>query len=123
VFPVWDDLSDLTPALGPDDRLDPRRFHDRRTRRGGGRKALQLCEQVRHALTAALAGLGDEALQAVTVLGVEPAPHSGRLRVTVTAPDRKQAEARLAVAAGRLRTEVAAGINRRKAPELVFAVV
>lgn len=116
------DLSDLTPALGPDDRLDPRRFHDRRGRRPGGRKALQLCEQVRHALSVALAGLGDEVLQSLTVLGVEPAPHSGRLRVTVTGPDRGLAERRLAAAAGRLRTEVAASINRRKAPELVFAV-
>lgn len=118
-----DDLTHLTPALGPDDGQDPRRFHDRRTRRGDGRKALQLCEQVRHALTAALAGLGDETLQGVEVLGVEPAPHSGRLRATVTAPDRAGAEARLHAAAGRLRTEVAASINRRKAPELVFAVV
>lgn len=117
------DLSRLTPDLGPDDGQDPRRFHDRRTRKGDGRKALQLCEQVRHALTAALVGLGDEVLQAVTVLGVEPAPHSGRLRATVTAPDRKRAEARLHAAAGRLRTEVAACVNRRKAPELVFAVV
>lgn len=118
-----DDLSALTPALGPDDALDPRRFHDRRTRRAGGRKARQLCEQVRHALTVVLAGLGDEALQAVTVGGVEPAPHSGRLRVTVTAPDRRLAGERLHAAAGRLRAEVAASINRRKAPELVFAVV
>lgn len=117
------DLSDLTPALDPDDGRDPRRFHDRRTRRGDGRKALQLCQQVRHALTAALAGLGDEVLQNVRVVSVEPAPHSGRLRATVTAPDHHLAGERLAAAAGRLRTEVAAGVNRRKAPELVFAVV
>ena len=116
-------MRDLTPMIGPDDGLDPRRFHDRRTKRSDGRKALQLCEQVRHALTAALAGLGDEVLQGVTVLGVEPAPHSGRLRATVTAPDRATATTRLHVAAGRLRTEVAASVNRRKAPELVFAVV
>ena len=52
-----------------------------------------------------------------------PAPHSGRLRATVTAPDRGRAAERLHAAAGRLRTEVAGSINRRKAPELVFAVV
>ncbi len=116
-------MRDLTPMIGPDDGLDPRRIHDHRTRRTDDRKALQLCEQVRHALTAALAGLGDEVLQGVTVLGVEPAPHGGRLRATVTAPDRAAAAARLHAAAGRLRTEVAACVNRRTAPELVFAVV
>lgn len=71
----------------------------------------------------ALAGLGDEALQALQVVSVEPAPHSGRLCVTVRSPDRDLAEQRLAVAAGRLRTEVAAAINRRKTPEIVFVVI
>jgi ribosome-binding factor A len=119
-----------------DDGSDPKRFHDRRRRtrpangpRGPGRKSLQLCEQVKNALHGILAGCGDEVLQSLTVVSVLPAPNSGRLMVTVATPapadvtDRSTVTDRLAAALGRVRTEVAATIHRRKAPELAFRVV
>jgi ribosome-binding factor A len=65
-------------------------------------------------------------LQLLSVVSVEPAPHTGRLLVIVTATEgseRKAAEAALFRAAGFLRAEVASAISRRYAPELVFEVL
>lgn len=117
--------------LGPEDGSDPKRFHDRRTwdrSRSPGRKALQLCGQVADALRAILPGLADQVLQNLSVMSVEPAPHTGRLLVTVAAPatadvtDRRTAAEHLTRANGRIRSEVASAVHRRKAPELTFAV-
>jgi ribosome-binding factor A len=97
--------------------------------RQAGRKALQLCGQVRDALGAILPVLADEVLQNLTVVSVEPAPYTGRLRVTVAVPspadatDRTAAVEHLGRAAGMIRREVAAAVHRRKAPELAFEVV
>ena len=122
-------------TLGDEDGHDPKRDHDRRTwdeRKKGGRKAQQLCEQVADALRTILAGLADERLQNLTVMTVAPAPHTGRLLVTVAGPAPADATDRPAVidvlaalskAAGRIRSEVATFVHRRYAPELTFAVV
>jgi ribosome-binding factor A len=126
-------LADVAADLGPDDLQDPKAFHDRRvSARGDGhvsRKGLQLCGQVRDALTAILPGLADEALRDLTVVSVEPAPHTGRLMVTVAVPrpadatDRTPVADRLHAAASHLRTEVAAAVHRRRAPELAFRLI
>ena len=90
------------------------------------RKAQQLCQQVRDALTGALAACGDPAVQAGVVIAVGPAPHTGRLRVLVGAPTdvgREAVQAAVDRAAGHLRSEVATAISRRHAPELVFEVI
>ena len=125
----------MADTLSPDDGQDPRRFHDRRTwdePKKAGRKAQQLCEQVADALRTILAGMADEVLQNLTVMTVAPAPHTGRLLVTVAGPAPADATDRppvadvlaaLSKAAGRIRSEVATYIHRRYAPELVFAVV
>ncbi len=90
---------------------------------------MQLCGRVLEVLSAILSGMADETLQNLTVVKVEPAPDTGRLRVTVAgdtpadATDpatRIIAEGALARAAGLLRTEVARAIHRKHAPELVF---
>jgi ribosome-binding factor A len=81
---------------------------------------------VRDALHVALAACGDPAVQAATVLTVEPAPHTGRLRVLVAAaPDvgREAVASGVQRAAGHLRAAVASAISRRNAPELVFEVI
>ena len=119
-----------TDGLTPDDGFDPKRFFDRRSRydsqKQSGRKALQLCGQVKVALRAILAGCADDAVRNLTVLAVRPAPHAGRLEVAVAIPlmadaqDREPFETGLRRAAGWIRTEVAAAINRRRAPELVW---
>lgn len=102
-----------------------RRSNDRRA----DRKARQLCRQVLRTLNVALAGCGDEILQDLTVLAVEPAPDAGRLLATV-APGFTARRAgfagileRLDRAGGRLRSEVAEAIVRKRAPELAFTVL
>lgn len=121
-------------TLGDEDGQDPKRDHDRRTwdaRKRPGRKAQQLCKQVADALRTILAGLADEVLQNLTVWTVEPAPNTGRLRVTVAGPAPADATdpptaadvlAALSKATGLLRSEVASAIHRRYAPELTFVV-
>jgi ribosome-binding factor A len=122
--------ADVTDEVGPEDGTDPRDWNKKPwdAPKAAGRKARQLCGQVAVALLAAVGGCADPAVQPLVVVSVEPAPHTGRLRVTLTAPpdggvSRAAAEAGLARAAGRLRAEVAAAVHRRYAPELVFEVV
>lgn len=113
-FPVFDD-----------DGQDPVRYHDRRRRHttasgpgGPGRKARQLGDQVRELLTQALAGAADDRLHAVRVAAVLPAPNAGRLLIVVIADVENFAA--LLEAQAWLRAEVAAGITRRRMPELTF---
>jgi ribosome-binding factor A len=124
------DPADLAAEFGPEDGQDPREFHNKPwdAPKQAGRKARQLCGQVRDALHLVLAGCGDGVLQAVSVVSVEPAPHTGRLRVVcAVVPEcgvsRAVAEDHLRRAAGMLRAEVAAAIHRRYAPELAFDVL
>ncbi|MGL6075978.1 MAG: hypothetical protein ACRC8S_17615 [Fimbriiglobus sp.] len=111
-----DERREWAAESGPEDGSDPRRFFDRRTRRQTPRKSLQLSAQVMHALQMILAGAADSRLQEVEVLGVMPAPNSGRLRVLVRTNDMDA----LIAASAYLRSEVAASIHRRAAPELIF---
>jgi ribosome-binding factor A len=113
--------------VGPGDGLDPR--YDRpEAGRPLGRKTLQLCGQVMQTLSGVLAEQRDDVLRDLEVASVTPAG-GGRLLVRVTpapsaqARDRAVILERLAAAHGALRGEVAAAINRRKAPDLVFEVV
>ncbi len=117
--------------LGSEDGTDPRLFHDKpwNEPRQASRKARQLCGQVMEALSGILSGMADESLQSLAVVMVEPAPNTGRLRVTVagfipadaTDPTtRTNASIVLVKAGGLLRMEVARAIHRKYAPELVF---
>jgi ribosome-binding factor A len=113
--------------IGPDDGVDPR--YDKLVcgRRGPGRKALQLCRQVAEALDVVFAGCGDAVLNGLRVVDVKPAPHAGRMLVTVAAAAEPapadDVEAQLRQAAGMLRSEVATAIHRRRVPELTFVTV
>lgn len=123
-----DDLTNLAAELSGEDGTDPKDFHAKPwdAPKQAGRKGRQFCSQVKEALHGAFAGCADPTLQALGVASVEPAPHTGRLRVLVAAPtdvNRIAAEEALRRAAGFLRAEVAAAISRRYAPELVFEVV
>lgn len=103
-------------------------------RRGGdapSRKTLQLCRQVADTLNYVLSGdCGDELLQNLQVASVVPAPNASQLLVTVypvaasgAAFDATEVQGRLLSIAGRLRSEVASSITRKKAPNLLFQVV
>ncbi len=116
-------------AVGPEDGVDPR-YEFRGGSKVSNRKALQLCGQVAEVLHSLFAGeCGDDVLRDLLVESVVPAPNTSRLLVTVrqctsaTATAPEEVLARLAVAQGLLRSEVAAAIHRRKAPELTFRLI
>jgi ribosome-binding factor A len=149
-----------TRRTDADPATDPAAFDDAMTHGGddffrqsanrkADQKARQLCRQVYRTLSVALPGCGDDVLQDLTVVAVDPAPDAGHLLVTVSlgsasggggGDDRGGRDsndlagdgvpapgwdvlARLAGAAGRLRAEVARDIVRKRAPELSFRVV
>lgn len=102
------------------------------------RKRLQLCGQVARTLAQVLAEEDDDVLRELDVVSAEPCADGGRIIVTV-APFPTALETagghgfavqfdpvtileRLASASGRLRSEVAASITRRRAPHLSFRV-
>ncbi len=96
----------------------------------GGRrehKDLQLCRQVFDALSLALSEMTDPILDELILESVTPAPNGSRVQVLFVPSkdsiDVEAALARLDEVAGELRSEVAAEVNRKKAPELVFRVV
>jgi ribosome-binding factor A len=116
--------------LGPDDGADPRKFLRKSEPRVRNRKALQLCRQAAEAIHYALGvDCRDPVLAQLQVVSVEPAPDTSRLLVTLTpapsAEPRGPAEwpGRLGRASGLLRSAVAAGIHRKRTPELAFRVV
>ncbi len=96
--------------------------------RGGRRhhKDLQLCRQVFDALTYALAELDDSMIDELALASVVPAPSSARVLVTLVATrddiDPDAALDRVRELADELREEVAAEVNRKRVPELVFRI-
>ncbi|MBK9033324.1 MAG: ribosome-binding factor A [Myxococcales bacterium] len=111
-------------------------FRRQEVRRSTSHKDLQLAAQVATIVGAALAELDDPVLGQLLVVDATPAPDAGRLAVTVclprsararagaaTAPTIDDVLARLGRVKGHLRAEVAAGITRKRAPELAFVVV
>jgi len=118
-----------------DDGVDPRELVKKyqraslkapRDRTNSARKAWQLCRQVAETLAFVFADQPDEVIRDLLVVSVEPAPNTSRLLVTVHSPtdlDGPHPDEildRLARASGRLRTEVAAAITRKKSPTLSF---
>jgi ribosome-binding factor A len=115
--------------LQEDDGVDPRQFfrlqQDREKR---NRKALQLCKQAAVTLELALSGeFGDEYLQNLEVVSVEPAPNTSQLAVTLRMLDATfdldETSRRLEAVAGRLRAAIASAITRKRTPKLMFRVV
>jgi ribosome-binding factor A len=115
-----------------DEEVDPQMFFggDRRQIKEL-RKAKQLCRQVEETLILVLPSqhADGDLFTNLSVMSVVPAPDSSRLLVTVSADlpweqfDRARIEEQLSAVNGRLRSEVAAAITRRKAPMLAFCVV
>lgn len=120
---------ELCSELGPEDGIDPRDLLRASARKKGGRKTLQLCGQVAEALNYAFAAVcNDDLLRELAVVTIQPAPDESRLLVTVgpTLPgpcDPAKVLNQLQKALGKLRSEVASAIHRKKVPELTFCVV
>lgn len=119
----------LCDAIGPEDGIDPRTLRSLPEGRQIHRKTLQVCGQVQRTLREVLAGCGDEVLRELEVVSVSPAAGGGRLLVrvhpTAHADPRPLSllQRSLGQAAGLLRCEVAAALNRRRAPILVFELL
>ena len=117
---------------GPTDFVDPdfaRALYGERSGRSSSerqaeRKARQFCRQVQRALNLALAdGGGDDGLNELFVEEVSPAPDCGHLLVHVLVPAERRVNDALGALrrdAPRLRSEIAAAITRKRAPELSF---
>ena len=122
-------LRTFCAEVSPEDGTDPRDWlkglHGPKSDR---RKASQLCGQVGEALALALAEQSDDTLNGLEVVGVEPAPDTKQLLVTVRAlsggpSDPTEILEALARGSGRLRSDVAAAITRRRVPTLTYRVV
>jgi ribosome-binding factor A len=123
-------MPDLCGEISPEDGMDPREFARKGRPHKGDRKVRQLCSQVAETLNLVLSGeCGDELLQSLHVVTVDPAPDASQFLVTVAPSvpgevvDPSEASARLASFAGKLRSEVAGAITRKRAPKLLFRVL
>jgi ribosome-binding factor A len=93
------------------------------------RKTQQLCRQVERVLGMLFAGeLADDVLCTLTVMDVLPAPNASRLQVLLTPSgdlleSEESVRERLEKARPFLRSQVAQAIQRKKAPELLLALV
>jgi ribosome-binding factor A len=129
---VRDEIETQCGRIHEDDGIDPREFF-RKSSSGRGkpnRKTAQLCSQVSETISLALTSdFADERLQGLRVVSVEPAADSGQLIVTVQADvaegsiELSELSERLAVITGRIRSEMAAAITRKRAPRLTFRVL
>jgi ribosome-binding factor A len=115
--------------VGPDDGVDARTFFRKPAHRPANRKALQMCGEIARTLSLVLSWeSGDDLLRSLTVEAVEPAPNSTRVLITVSVQidspiDRSEVLSRLQRSSGRLRTEVAAALHRKRVPELTFRMM
>jgi ribosome-binding factor A len=118
--------AEVTPEDGTDPRDWLKGLHGPKS---DARKARQLCGQVADSLALILACEADDTLRCLDVASVEPAPDTKQLLVTVrplpssTPPNPSSILDALALASGRLRSEVASAITRRRAPLLLYRVV
>ena len=119
-------LEALRGAAGEEDGADPRTVFSQKSYRGN-RKALQLCRQVQRALGYALGDCDDDVLASLYVESVQPAPNDKHLMVTVSPLDAdispEDVLGRIHRVLGRLRSEVASDIHRKRVPELSFRCI
>lgn len=110
-----------------DDGIDPRMFAERRAPgRGRERTVLRLCSQVAECLRWSLGeSCSDPRIAELEIEGVVPAPDAGRLRIEVVVHgdlSEEMAQGLLSSALPRLRSAVAAYVQRRRVPDLAFSV-
>lgn len=105
--------------------IDPSSLLGSDNSRRAERKTRQLCREVREALSLALCGLDDQALEGAWVAEVMPGVDASQLRVVVVAARHAHPDATheaLRRAGGLLRSEVAQAIQRKRTPQLSFEV-
>lgn len=123
-------LQPLCGEIHSDDGIDPHEFfRSSRKKSNRNRKTLQLCHQVAETLNLAFSNEFGDKIGDVRVVAVTPAPDASQLLVVVAPAiagsivDHLAVVSSLTAAAGRLRSEVAAAITRRRAPKLLFQYI
>jgi ribosome-binding factor A len=112
------------------DGLGPDEFFESARRKSCERKTHQLCAEVERTLAFLLAAeSADACLHSLYVEVVEPAPNASRLLVVLrpwspaASRDLKAVLISLGEIKGYWRSQIAAAINRKKVPDLVFQVL
>lgn len=129
VTPNVDQLSRYRGQIDADDGHDPREFFKKESQpRSAGRKTQQLCRQVAETLDQVFAESAEVSVQSLRVVSAQPAPDASQLLVLVAPAvgaqiSEHEAVAALSRASGWLRSQVAAAITRKRAPQLIFRCV
>ncbi len=131
VFVRIRDAATMIGSVREGDGVDPRLERLQRGRSGGRRKpdygAERLAHQIRDCLQFSSV-LSDVGLEQFAFVGVVPGQRNGQFMIEVApldpaaAYDPQQVEQMLDSCRGRVRAEVAAGVHRRKAPDIAFRV-
>ena len=90
------------------------------------RKTRQLCRQIHEQIDLTLSSFDNPQLQTLWVLEVAKTPFSSAMQVTLVAPDEadhNELRHHIDAARGRLRSEVAAAIHRKRTPHLRFVLL
>jgi ribosome-binding factor A len=130
------DLDSTHPEPSPDhlvtDYFGPVAHGGERRARGRPRDAERaigpLRREIERTLIYALAAARDPRLRELTIVGVDPAPDASCFQITVAAPEPLAPDAYAALAAsldaarGELRSEIARSLQRKRTPELRFAI-
>jgi ribosome-binding factor A len=109
-----------------DDGVDPRTYFQPKRTQKENRKTRQLCQQVARTINLCLNDCDDPVVQAMFLIGVQPAPDSSclLLHIEVDLDDFDHAVAMNAIReqTARLQFEIARSINRKRVPNLTFSV-
>lgn len=92
------------------------------------RKCQQLCGQVMRSMNLVLRGQSDSVLQNLSVVSVDPFPKTSRLLVTLTYATQSdvlvsEVLEKLRQLHGKIQSEVAGDIHRRKTPSFSFRII
>lgn len=125
---VRETLLDHCGQIGADDCIDPTDFFKAREgKHKTDSRSQQLCRQVAQAISLSLGDCDDDRMQELTIMAVSPAPDSSRLLVTLQtdreAKDLEELNVSVNAQLGRLRSEVARSIHRKRVPNLTFQVI
>jgi ribosome-binding factor A len=122
-------LLEMCGQLHEDDCVDPNQyFKPNRKLDVANKKAKQLCRQALETLEMVLSDCDEELMQSLVVAGVDPAPDSSRLLVTVGVdlePDEFDQSLILSILQNqtpRLRAELARSISRKRVPNLSYRI-
>ncbi len=116
---------DRRSAPVADSEIDPDRFFAPVDARDD-RKVQQLCREVERTLSYAFGECTDRRVRELAVMAVDPAPDGSRLQISVlpSGPiDHAATHEALLAARSFFRAEIAAAIQRKRTPELVFHIV